>query len=116
MVILIKFSFCREKMAFFTRLSHPVPEVPSAESDQALMMTDVMTNHMASSDGGGGGSSSSGGAESAPAASLVVAATNPRNYPLVRQQGPPPNYGSVVHIDSIDEEDDQGSLALGVDV
>lgn len=100
-------------MAFFTRLGHAVPEIPHGGEYDGTIVADL------------GESTAALGAVAGSTVgkiTVVPAAMNPRNYPLVRQ-GPPPhypiNYSAILHINSIDEEDDQSaaaSLGRGVDV
>lgn len=106
------FLLFREKMAFFTRLGHAVPEVPIGGDYDGVMVADLVEPVPAVAPLGSVSASGKMTTHVHPHVTVVPAAMNPRNYPLVRQ-GPPPhypiNYSAILHIDSIDEEDDQAA-------
>lgn len=88
----------RERMAFFTRLGHAVPEVPHGGEYDGAMVADLPVL----------GSVCAAGKMTTHVHPHVTVAMNPRNYPLVRQ-GPTPHY--PINYSSIDEEDDQAVAA-----
>lgn len=93
-------------MAFFTRKGHAVPEVPHGSEYDGMMECLPLPPVLGSVCAASGKMTT----HVHPHVTVVPAALNPRNYPLVRQ-GPPPhypiNYSAILHIDSIDEEEDQ---------